>query len=91
MSEPMPEPDEFERWPGELWPGQDRWAVAAARGWTPERANPGPREAWEGEREYHLRHHLYVWCESLRTGMLSADEAIATIRGLCDENSGGGE
>lgn len=83
MSEPnMPEPDEFRRWPGEQWIGQDRWRVAEARGHT---HIPVTREVWEGEREFHLRMHLQAWCESLRTGMLTWDEAVKTIRELCDE------
>ena len=63
----------------EPWPGHNRWVLAQQRGHT---LTDPDREEWEDERTFHLRHHLLTWCESLRTGVLTLNEAIASIEGL---------
>jgi hypothetical protein len=64
------------------WAGKSSWRLAAERG------HPSPtvtQEEWESPEGYHLRHHVTVWAESLRVGLLTPEHFAATMRGLLDE------
>jgi len=67
--------------PGD-WAGKNLWRLAAERG---HRHPVIEREEWEGDAEYHLRHHAATWAESLRVGLIDGPRFAESMRGLLDE------
>lgn len=67
--------------PGD-WQGKNAWRLAAER----NHQSPHPeQEPWESDTDYHLRHHVTVWAESLRVGLLTPEHFARTMRSLLDE------